>query len=72
MVSQVLNNILSSNISFFIYLTGFIQSGKIRGKRVFCQKVKESQGMSGKVREIGSGQGNSNVFMNGQGETSIF
>ena len=33
-------------------LTGFIRSGKIRGKHIFFKMVRESQGESGKVREF--------------------
>ena len=32
--------------------TGFIRSGKIRGKHIFFEMVRESQGKSGKVREF--------------------
>ena len=32
--------------------TGFIRSGKIRGKHIFFEMVRESQGESGKVREF--------------------
>ena len=31
---------------------GLLQSGKVRGKRVFFALVRESQGMSGNVREF--------------------
>ena len=36
----------------FRMLTGFIRSGKIRGKHIFFEMVRESQGESGKVREF--------------------
>ena len=32
--------------------SGFIRSGKIRGKHIFFEMVRESQGESGKVREF--------------------
>ena len=32
--------------------SGFIRSGKIRGKHIFFEMVRESQGKSGKVREF--------------------
>ena len=43
--------------------TGFIQSGKVRGKRIFFALVRESQGKSGKVREACSGQGQNRIFI---------
>ena len=33
-------------------VAGFIRSGKIRGKHIFFEMVRESQGKSGKVREF--------------------
>ena len=35
-----------------ITIAGFIRSGKIRGKHIFFEMVRESQGKSGKVREF--------------------
>ena len=33
-------------------VSGFIRSGKIRGKHIFFEMVRKSQGESGKVREF--------------------
>ena len=43
-----------SKLQHFLLLlyTGFIRSGKIRGKHIFFELVRESQGESGKVREF--------------------
>ena len=38
--------------TLFDYNTGFIRSEKIRGKHIFFEMVRESQGESGKVREF--------------------
>ena len=37
---------------FHLNNAGFIRSGKIRGKHIFFEMVRESQGESGKVREF--------------------
>ena len=44
--------VLYDRIGANISRTGFIRSGKIRGKHIFFEMVRESQGKLGKVREF--------------------
>ena len=43
---SIISNLFNNN------KPGFIRSGKIRGKHIFFEMVRESQGKSGKVREF--------------------